>query len=123
MCIRDRFEMIPENFQSNNEFVLYKVDYIMCSLGNTTGITYKPLKIKSKQRIGNYRNKCKGRAIKKRERLRGMSLCDKLKINIRIIPVSYTHLDVYKRQDYNYSYFTHNFIQFPTSHSTYILAF
>ena len=38
------FEMIPEKFQSNNEFILYKGDYIMCS------------------------------------------------------PVSYTHLDVYKRQ-------------------------
>ena len=36
------FEMIPQKFQSNNEFILYKGDYIMCSLGNTTGITYKP---------------------------------------------------------------------------------
>ena len=73
------FEMMPEKFQSNNEFILYKGDYIMCNLGNTTDITYKPLKIKSKQCIGNYRNKCKRRAIKKRERLRGMNLCDKLK--------------------------------------------
>ena len=81
------FEMIPEKFQSNSEFILYKGDYIMSSLGNTTGITYKPLKIKSKQCICNYRNKCKRRAIKKRERLRGMSRCDKLKIKIRIIQI------------------------------------